>query len=139
MTAHSSPPPRFVFNFVIWLTAMWDWVRDLISPTPVRLVDKLMGFMQSEVLGSLDRVGTTLDENDQTVNAILKLEGYKTIDELVKDLDNILTAEQLALWKSALENIAGQNAITDKITKYASIVAKVADKVGASGMLRKSP
>lgn len=53
---HEAPPPRWAFKAALWLAASLDWLRDLITPAPVRVLEKGFQFMSSAVLFTLCRL-----------------------------------------------------------------------------------
>lgn len=91
-----------------------------------------IGLIQSEVDDSLVRVDTASNHQTDTVNQILKMEGFQGIDDLNKALSALLTPQQLAAYNEQVQHIRDQDATTSTILDSNLLASFIAGSIGLS-------
>ncbi|RYO92487.1 hypothetical protein DL766_007900 [Monosporascus sp. MC13-8B] len=89
-----------------------------------------IGSIQSEANDSLDRVDTAIKHQLKTVDDILKLEGFTSVEQLNAKIQGMMTPEQRATYEEQVKHIRNQNEITDKILEASTAVSFIAGVTG---------
>lgn len=89
-----------------------------------------IGSIQSEVDDSLDRVDTASNHQTDTVNQILQLEGFQTLDDLTRALSALLTPEQQAAYNEQVQHLRDQDETTAKMLDANLLASFIAGTIG---------
>lgn len=79
---------------------------------------------------------TTIDHQLKTVDEILKLQGFTSVEQLNQEIQGMLSPEQKAAYEEQVKHIRNQDSTTDKILEASTAVSFIAGATGLAGSCR---